>query len=168
MRPAHASSPGQLAELFDCEGWFDLDDIVFDPERACVVMPFREVDTAVVAKAPWSLSHASGLRGRDYYAAWRRWLLIIHGAVGPAEYHGQDLTGPHDVLAVEFDAKESEIWIHTDGSWLTVSVPVQRIDVIVEETPEHVGWGLVNPYENGVVHPVPPPKSRRIATPSWL
>jgi hypothetical protein len=169
MRPAHATSPEQLEEL-PLGGWFDLDDIVFNAERGCVVVPFREIDNAVVVEAPWTFSHALrwGVRSRSCYTAWRRWLVIIFGAIGPAEYDAVDLAGPHDVLGVEFDAEESEVVIFTDGSWITVSVPVQRIDVVVEETREHVGWGLVDPYTDGVVHPAPPPGSRRIATPSWL
>jgi len=145
---------------------FELDDIVFDAERACVVVPFRDVDDAVVVEAPWTLSHALrwGLRSRQHYAAWRRWLVLIFGAVGPAESSGYDLAGPHDVLEVEFDAEESEVVIFTDGSWITVSVPVQRIDVRVEETHEHLGWGRVNTYSDGVVQPAPPPGSRAIAT----
>src|SRR5215218_11023756 len=92
---------------------FELDDIVFDAERACVVVPFRVVDNAVVVEAPWTLSHPLrwGLRSRQHYAAWRRWLVLIFGAVGPAESSGYDLAGPHDVLEVEFDAEESEVVI---------------------------------------------------------
>ena len=167
MRPAHANSPEQLAEL-SLGGLFDLEDIFFDAERACVVVPFRDDDEAVVVEAPWTLSHALrwGLRSRKRYAALRRWLVTIFGAVGPAEVHGRDenLAGPHDVLEVYFDAEDSEVCILTDGSWITVCVPVQRIDVVVEETPEHVGWGMVHPHQDGVVHAAPPPGSRAMAT----
>jgi hypothetical protein len=171
MRRAHATGPDQLELINECTalGWFELDDVTFDSERACVILPFRlDDEEAGVVVAPRELSHFArrwGYRGRDWYAPWRCWLLLIHGAVG-LEIHRhtghEDAQGPWDFLNVTFDSEDSEVVIFTDEPWASVVARVERIDVVVEETAEHFGWGLVNPCSDGVVHPAPPPGSRRI------
>jgi hypothetical protein len=134
----------------------------------CVVLPFRVHDEeAGLVAAPRTLSHFLGwrLRSRDWYAQWRPWLLLIHGAVGlEVDRHtgDEDAEGPWDFLEVEFDSEASEIVVLTDEPWASVSARVERIDVVAEETAEYLGWGLVDPWSDSVVHLGPPPGSRPI------
>jgi hypothetical protein len=163
MRRAHATSPGQLATL-PLGGVFDPNDIAFDAERACVVVPFRETDDEGVVAAPRALRDLLRLRSRERYAPWRRWLLIIYGAL---EYEidsdPENAEIPWDFLDVSFDSEYSEVVITCDGPSLTgVSARVERIDVVVEETAEQLGWGLVHPRWDAAVLAAPPPGSRPI------
>ena len=148
-------TPDQLELIEECTavGWFELDDVAFDAEGTCVVVPFRRLDyEAGVVEAPRTLRDLLRLRSPARYAPWRRWLLVIHGAVGcEVDRHTghEDAQGPWDFLEVAFDSESSEVVILTDEPWASVSVHVQRIDIVIEETAEHVGWGLVYPRVGG-------------------
>ncbi len=167
MRRAHATRREQLAELPGVVGWFDLEDVAFDAEAGCVVVPFRVLDEAVLVEAPPGLVRRLLRRSGDRYATWRRWLFLIYGAVDLEIVEGGfPENRPCDFLEVDFDPEESEVSIYCDGSWDVVSAQVERIDVVVEETSVHVGWGLVYPRVgdlilggDGVVLATPPPGS---------
>jgi hypothetical protein len=162
MRRARATSREQLAEL-PLDGWFDLDDVAFDVESSRVVVPFRVYDEAVVVEAPPRLARRLLRRSGDRYASWRRRLLLIYGAVDLdiAEVRPGERE-PCDFLEVDFDPEDSTVDIYCDGSSDVVSAQVQRIDVVVEETPERLGWGRLEPSRDNAVLPAPPPGSRPI------
>ena len=171
IRRLHATNREQLAELPGAVGWFDLEDIAFDAESGCVVVPFRVLDEdAIVVETPPGLIRRLLRRSGDRYAAWRRWLFLIHGAVGLEIEEGAfPELRPCDFLQVDYDPEDSTVDIYCDGSWDVVSAKVERIDVVVEETPERVGWGLVYPRVgdyilggDGFVFATPPRGWRRI------
>src|SRR5215208_4786499 len=144
VRRVHATRREQLAELPVGHGWFDLEDVGFDAESGCVVVPFRVLDEAVVVEAPPGLVRRLLRRSGDRYASWRRWLLLIHGAVDLEITKGFPERRPCDFLEVDFDPEESEVAIYGDWSWDVVSAQVERIDVVVEETSERLGWGRLD------------------------
>jgi hypothetical protein len=97
---------------------------------------------------------------------------VIHGAI-ELEVHRhpghEDAEGPWDFLDVTFDSESWEVMIFTDEPWASVSARVERIDIVVEETAEHAGWGLLHPRVgnlilggDGRVLPAPPPGSRPV------
>jgi len=166
MRRAHATSPEQLATL-PLGGLFDPNDIAFDAEASCVVVPFRDTDDkAGVVEAPRALRDLLRLRSRERYAPWRRWLLVIYGALGFEIYtdpEDRDMPPAWDFLEVSFDSEDSEVVIDCDYPFFAgVSVRVERIDVVVEETAERLGWGRVHPWSDAAVLAAPPPGSRPI------
>src|SRR5215208_2187501 len=129
MRRAHATSREQLQAL-PLGGWFDLEHVAFDAESSRVVVPFRVVDEAVVIQAPPGLGRRVLRRADNRYSPWRRWLLLICGAVDLdiAELRPGERE-PCDFLEVDFAPEDSTIDIYCDGSSDVVSVQVQRIDV---------------------------------------
>ena len=58
---------------------------------------------------------------------------------------------------------DSEVVITCDYPFFAgVSARVERIDVVVEETAEQLGWGRVEPWGDAAVLAAPPPGSRPI------
>jgi hypothetical protein len=129
-------------------------------------VPFRVPDDAVIVEAPPGRVRRLLRRPSDRYSPWRRGLLHINRAVA-LEIHthsrGEDV-GPCDFLEVDFDPEDSTVDIYGDSSPAIVSVCVESIDVVVEETSKRVGWRQEDARVSGVVLPAPPPGSRPIPT----
>jgi hypothetical protein len=165
MRRAHATSPEQLATLPVGLGLFDPNDIAFDADGSCVVVPFRETDDeAGVVEAPRALRDLLRFRSRERFAPWRRWHLVIYGALDfEIDYDPWNADLPWDFLEVSFDSEYGEVVIGCDYPFFAgVSARVERIDVVVEETAELLGWGRVHPRRDAAVLAAPPPGSRPI------
>jgi hypothetical protein len=73
---------------------------------------------------------------------------------------------PWDFRGASFDSEDSEITITCDSPFFGgVSARVERIDVVVEETAELLGWRRVHPRRDAAVLAAPPPGSRPIVDP---
>ena len=141
MLRLEVTDPSRLEQVSgEVHDWFyDLDDVVYDPWRAELVIPFRR----------WSYEEARpagprrGLRRLvprllpAWEAPWHRWVLRVghahrHAIVDEAGIGGADLCD------VTYDAARGVVVVEGTVP-VTIEVTVSRLLVSVEETDEVLG-----------------------------
>jgi hypothetical protein len=114
---------------------FDRDEVRYDPGRALLVIPFRQ-EGWPSGPAPERELVRESWRIREYRVALYRGELRIRQVISQPE-HGDGWGDPGQLNRLEFDSARSELCVEAGD---ILRVPVTRLDVEVEITPDIAGY----------------------------